>query len=81
MLLEVADTGLGIPNQELSRVFEPYYRAESNKHSAEGTGLGLAIVKRFVEAHDGSIDVKSKENEGSRFTVRLPYKNMTPAAA
>ena len=82
VLIEVADTGLGIPNQELSRVFEPYYRANSNKHTAEGTGLGLAIVKRFVEAHEGSIDVKSRENEGSRFTVRLPYKNVAaPVAA
>ena len=88
VLLEVKDSGYGIPNQEISRIFDPYYRGNSHETLVEGTGLGLAIVKRFVEAHDGSIDVASKVDEGSRFLVRLPYKKtgarpaaMAPAIA
>lgn len=77
VLLEVQDDGLGIPPQELSQIFNPYYRITSHAAENEGSGLGLAIVKRFIEAHNGSIDVSSKVNEGSRFIVRLPYKKST----
>ncbi len=75
VLLEIKDSGYGIPSQELSRIFDPYFRGSQHDMTIGGTGLGLAIVKRFVEAHHGSIDVASKVNCGSRFMVRLPYKS------
>ena len=63
----VADTGEGIKEEDLPRIFEPYFSARKS-----GTGLGLAIVKRIVEVHDGTIDVESGVGKGTVFTVRLP---------
>jgi signal transduction histidine kinase len=66
----VEDTGIGIPAEHLGRVFERFFRVpQSNKPS--GAGLGLAIAKEIVEAHGGSIGVRSKEGEGSRFSFTL----------
>lgn len=67
----VADTGIGIPEADLHRVFNKYYRASSAR-GYKGTGLGLAISKAIVEAHRGTIEVESREGTGSRFTVILP---------
>jgi signal transduction histidine kinase len=61
------DTGAGIPAENLDKLFEPLFTTKTG-----GIGLGLAIVKMFVQAHEGSIKVRSKEGEGSTFTVRLP---------
>ncbi len=63
----VADTGHGIPDDELSRIFNPFYSGREG-----GSGLGLAIVHRIVEMHRGEIGVESKPGQGSAFTVRLP---------
>ncbi|MGQ9516781.1 MAG: ATP-binding response regulator [Anaerolineae bacterium] len=72
-LVEVIDTGIGIPEQDLERIFEKFYRAESSRQEATyGTGLGLPIAKSLVELHDGSISVTSKLSQGSTFTVQLP---------
>ncbi|MGC2235661.1 MAG: ATP-binding protein [Pyrinomonadaceae bacterium] len=65
--IEVADTGAGIPEENLIKIFEPYFSTKET-----GTGLGLAIVKKVVDIHNGTIDVESKETEGTKFTVRLP---------
>ena len=65
--IEVEDTGSGIPEENLSKIFEPYFSTKET-----GTGLGLAIVKRVVDEHRGIIGVESKLNEGTIFTVRLP---------
>ena len=69
----VADSGLGIPEDSLERIFERFYRVDKS-HSREigGTGLGLAITKSTVQMHRGSIKVETKEGEGSSFTVRIP---------
>ncbi|MBX3245242.1 MAG: HAMP domain-containing protein [Acidobacteria bacterium] len=64
---EIADTGNGIPAENLSKIFEPYFSTKET-----GTGLGLAIVQKIVEQHNGSIEVESTEREGTKFTVRLP---------
>lgn len=64
---DIADTGSGIPEQNLSKIFEPYFSTKET-----GTGLGLAIVQKIVDVHSGTIDVESKEGDGTRFTVRLP---------
>ena len=71
--LSVEDSGCGIPNGELSRIFEPFYRAESARRLGHpGVGLGLAIARRIAETHGGTIAVQSEPGRGSRFTVRLP---------
>lgn len=71
-IIDVEDTGYGIPEEELPHIFDRFRRVEKNKDKAVGTGLGLAITKAIVEAHDGNISVVSKEGEGSTFSFRLP---------
>jgi signal transduction histidine kinase len=69
----VADTGIGIPQDALPQLFQEFYRAPNAKELAEtGTGLGLAIVKDLVERYEGTIEVESKEGEGTQFTLTLP---------
>lgn len=70
--LRITDTGIGISEQHLPRLFDRLFRTESAGQRAEGTGLGLAIVKRIVEAHRGMVEVQSRPGAGSTFTVRLP---------
>ncbi len=71
--VDVEDTGVGIPESDLTRVFERFYRVDrSRSRDMGGTGLGLAIVKHVVRAHGGQVAVKSKEGVGSTFTVTLP---------
>jgi len=68
----VRDTGYGIPENDISRIFERFYRVDKARSRAVGgTGLGLAIVKHIVEAHGSKIEVKSKLDEGSEFSFRL----------
>jgi PAS domain S-box-containing protein len=67
----VADRGIGIPAEDMPRLFETFHRA-GNVGNISGTGLGLAIVKRAVELHGGSMDVESMVGGGTRFSVRLP---------
>lgn len=71
LLIEVSDTGIGIPPEELPRIFNKYFRA-STAQGFKGTGLGLTISKAIVEAHGGSIGVESTAGQGSRFSVLLP---------
>ena len=74
-LFQVADTGDGIPTEDLPHIFERFYRADKSRSRAEGrNGLGLAICKAIVEAHGGSIEVASRAGVGSTFTVNLPLK-------
>ncbi|KUP95420.1 sensor histidine kinase [Thermobifida cellulosilytica] len=69
----VADQGIGIPPQDLERIFERFYRVDAARSRATGgTGLGLAIVKHVMTLHRGEVTVWSKEGEGSTFTLRLP---------
>ncbi len=72
--LRVKDTGVGIPEQELSRVFERFYRVDkSRSRESGGTGLGLSIVKHIIEKHAGIVEVNSAENKGTTFTILLPF--------
>jgi two-component system, OmpR family, phosphate regulon sensor histidine kinase PhoR len=72
-LLQVADTGEGIPARELPRVFERFYRVDKARaRQTGGTGLGLAIVRHVAEAHGGTVRVDSELGRGSTFTVALP---------
>ena len=80
--IAVSDNGIGIPPEELDRIFERFYRVDYARSRAEGgTGLGLAIVKHAIGAHGGSVNVWSKPGQGSTFTLRLPAYEEIPAAA
>ncbi len=70
----VSDTGAGISTEHQKQLFQKFYRVPGSSKKATGTGLGLHICKRIVEAHGGSIHVKSKVGEGTTFTVVLPQK-------
>jgi two-component system sensor histidine kinase SenX3 len=75
VLVEVSDRGIGIPARDLERVFERFYRVDQGRsRSTGGTGLGLAIVRHVAANHHGSVQVESREGEGSTFTLRLPLQ-------
>ena len=73
VVVEVADTGFGIPPAEVNKIFEKFYRARLSSRAAPGTGLGLALVKHVIETiHGGRIEVKSEVGKGSVFRLSLP---------
>ena len=72
LVIKVADNGMGIPREDLSKIFGRFYRVHRPGKQIQGTGLGLAIVKEIVIRHDGRIDVESEVDKGSTFTVYLP---------
>jgi signal transduction histidine kinase len=75
VVLEVVDSGIGIPAAEQPRLFERFFRtATATERAIPGTGLGLAIVKAIVEAHGGRISFASTPNEGTTFTIELPLR-------
>ncbi|MBX9682002.1 MAG: cell wall metabolism sensor histidine kinase WalK [Gemmataceae bacterium] len=72
-VIEVEDTGIGIPEKDLPRIFERFYRVDkARSRELGGTGLGLAIVKHLAQANHGSVTARSEVGKGSTFTVRLP---------
>jgi two-component system, OmpR family, phosphate regulon sensor histidine kinase PhoR len=81
VLLEVSDTGIGIPAADQERIFERFYRVDKDRSRAVGgTGLGLSIVKHLVQAYGGSISVESRLNRGSLFRVWLKLEERTGTA-
>jgi two-component system phosphate regulon sensor histidine kinase PhoR len=71
--VEVKDTGIGIPPEDLPRVFERFYRVDkARSRELGGTGLGLAIVKHIVQAHGGEVSVTSVPSQGSTFIFTIP---------
>ncbi len=69
--ISVRDEGIGIPEEDQAKLFEPFHRA-SNVEARQGTGLGLAVTKRAIELHGGNITFKSNANDGTTFTIELP---------
>jgi signal transduction histidine kinase len=73
VVVEVADTGIGMTPEEQERLFQRFFRtAEATRQAIQGTGLGLAICKGIVEAHGGTISVESATGLGTRFRIVLP---------
>jgi signal transduction histidine kinase len=73
LVLTVADTGVGIPKENLPHIFDRFYRVRpAHTQPTQGLGLGLSFVAWIVQAHEGTIDVESEPGQGSKFTVRLP---------
>ncbi|MGH3419740.1 MAG: sensor histidine kinase, partial [Streptosporangiaceae bacterium] len=74
--VSVADQGIGIPERDLERIFERFYRVDPARSRATGgTGLGLAIVKHVMAAHSGKVTVRSLEGAGSTFTLFIPLRS------
>jgi signal transduction histidine kinase len=80
--VEVADTGIGIPRDEVGQLFSRFYRASSaTRRAIPGTGLGLVIARAIVEGHGGTISLESTENEGTRVSVTLPIRQIAGSLA
>ncbi len=73
LTFQVTDTGPGISGAELPQLFQPFFQAETGRHSQNGTGLGLAISRQFAEAMGGNLAVQSKLGQGSIFTLTIPF--------
>ncbi|ETT56532.1 HAMP domain-containing sensor histidine kinase [Paenibacillus sp. FSL P4-0338] len=75
--VEVRDSGIGMTEEELERIFERFYKADKSRSvsSGSGSGLGLPLVKKIVELHEGSVHVTSRPGEGTAFIVRLPQQS------
>lgn len=72
IIINISDEGIGISDNDKEMLFQPFHRG-NNIQNIRGTGLGLSIVKKSVELHDGKVDVQSRLNEGSTFTVSIPF--------
>ena len=82
-VIEVADDGIGIPQEDQTRIFEPFFQSQNktgvNAHHQPGTGIGLSIVKRIVDMHQGIVSVQSAVGQGTTFTITLPaLQQITP---
>jgi two-component system OmpR family sensor kinase len=76
--LDVSDTGIGIPEDQLPLIFERFHRADKARSNERGAGLGLAIARQIAEAHGGRIEVRSRPGEGSSFVLRIPRDGPFP---
>jgi signal transduction histidine kinase len=75
VVIDISDTGIGIPEEDIENVFNEFYRASNVKSTHEGNGLGLALVKQIIARQYGKVSVESKIGEGSTFTIMLPSYN------
>jgi two-component system phosphate regulon sensor histidine kinase PhoR len=76
--ISVSDQGIGIPEDQINRVTERFYRVDKNRSRNQGgTGLGLSIVKHITNRHNGKLSIKSKVDKGSTFTISLPVFQQT----
>ena len=73
-LITVTDNGIGIAEEEITKIFTDFYRGKNVPEGERSSGVGLSITKRIIEAHGGSIKVESKLGQGSKFTILLPLE-------
>ena len=76
VIITVKDSGIGIPQEHMERLFTKFYRVPGSEQHAQGTGLGLSIVKRIIEGHGGDISVESAAGEGTTFRICLPISRV-----
>ncbi len=74
LVIIISDTGLGIPEDEQTKIFEKFYRVKSHRDQVPGTGLGLSVVKQIIHDHGGEIEFSSEVDVGTTFTITLPYE-------
>ena len=79
VLLEIADTGVGIPSSDLTRIFEPFFTKRAD--DSEGSGLGLSICRAITSRYHGFLDVASTPGQGTMFTIRMPVAGLSEEAA
>ena len=72
--IKISDTGCGIEQSEISRVFDTFFTTKHKRVAGSGTGLGLALCKKVIDAHGGTIAVESHPGKGTTFTISLPKK-------
>ncbi len=81
LVLRVSDTGIGIPEKDMPKVFGRFFQVDSSaQRKFQGVGIGLALVKELVELHDGTVKVESVEGKGTTFTARMPFIAPAPGA-
>jgi signal transduction histidine kinase/DNA-binding response OmpR family regulator/ligand-binding sensor domain-containing protein len=77
LVIKVVDNGLGLKETEVQKIFDRYYQADNQRNGIKGNGIGLNLVKEYIELHNGRIDVESKINNGSIFSIAIPL-NLKP---
>jgi signal transduction histidine kinase len=75
LLFTCTDKGIGISEEDLKKIFQPFYRG-ANAISFSGNGLGLALTKKIIETHNGALEIDSKINEFTKVTITLPLKDV-----
>ena len=75
LLIEITDTGKGIPEESLAKIFEPFF----SEGKSDGTGLGMSMAKKLIESHGGTISISSEVGTGTTFHVSLPLDAKAPA--
>ena len=70
--IDIIDNGIGMTPEQVSRIFEKFYRANPLQASVKGLGMGMSIVKNIIDAHNGLIQVESRPEQGTRIRIRLP---------
>ena len=79
-VLDVADSGPGIPAEDRARIFDAFYTGKPSASSVKGTGIGLSVVMEFVTVHGGSVEIVDGEFTGAHFRIRMPMRAESPGA-
>ena len=80
-VLDVADSGPGIPAEDRARIFDAFYTGKPSSSSVKGTGIGLSVVMEFVTVHGGSVEIVDGEFPGAHFRIRMPMRAEATAGA
>lgn len=78
VVLSLSDTGIGIPGEDIGKIFDPFYRG-TNSRREQGFGLGLTTVRSIIESHGWNISVRSTLGQGTTFTIRIPVRAGVPS--